>query len=166
MTTPRSASTKAVRGLARELHKKRPFRSAEQEAYLNLVRTVSRLSAEFERLFRAHGLSGATYNVLRILRGAGAAGVPCHEIGSHAVAEVPDITRLVDRLERAGLAARARTSRDRRVVLVRVSAKGIRLLSGLDGPVMALHKAQLGHMSRAELAKLSGLLARARQAGE
>jgi DNA-binding MarR family transcriptional regulator len=151
--------------LARELHKRRPFESPEQEAMLNLVRTAEHLSGDFDALFKSRGLSGATYNVLRILRGAGAEGRPCHQIGEHMVARVPDVTRLVDRLERAGLAERRRIARDRRVVMIHVTPKGLRVLADLDGPVADLHARQLGHLTRAELAELSRLLAKARRGG-
>ena len=79
------------------------FDTPEQEAYLGIVRTYSILITPFERLFKHHGLSQGTYNALRILRGAGESGRMCHEIGKHLVAQVPDVTRLIDRLEEMGL---------------------------------------------------------------
>src|SRR5205823_12001244 len=98
--------------------------------------------------FQAHGLTGPQYNVLRILRGHGGDGVPCHEIGGQTVARTPDVTRLVDRLEAAGLAERARTAADRRVVLVRITPAGRELLARLDQPVLDLHRQALAHLSR------------------
>src|SRR5262245_24291838 len=95
--------------LQHELRKKHPFDSAEQEASLNLVRTQDHVQHEFSRLFEAHGASGPQYNVLRILRGTGGDGLPCLEIAAQMVTRMPDITRLVDRLERAGLVRRGRT---------------------------------------------------------
>lgn len=148
--------------LASELRKKRPFDVPEQEAFLNLRRTVDLLGAPFEQLFRAHGISDSQYNVLRILRGAGGEGLPCSEIAARMVSRDPDITRLVDRLEKAGLVERVRVAHDRRVILVRVTAAGLKLLSELDRPVMELHRRQLGHLTRAELAELNGLLVKAR----
>src|SRR5690242_9245315 len=97
-----------VRGLAAEIGKRRPFELPEQEAYLNLLRTMSFLSADGERMLKEHGLSEATYNILRILRGAGDAGRPSGEIGRDMITRVPDVTRLVDRLEKMGLATRCR----------------------------------------------------------
>src|SRR5262249_58936365 len=125
--------------LARELRKKHPFAVPEQEAFLNLARTLDHLNQPFERLFAAHGLTGPQYNVLRILRGHGAEGVPCHEIGAQMVTRMPDVTRLLDRLEQAGLATRQRSQSDRRVVLVRVTPAGLDLLAKLDRPVLDLH---------------------------
>lgn len=152
--------------LQQELGKRRPFDVPEQEAYLNLVRTHGHLSAAFDRLFEAHGLSPSGFNILRILRGAREAGIEhgraCHEVGEQMVARVPDVTRLVDRLEKAGLVARHRCTKDRRVVYVAITEAGLELLARLDGPTVALHRAQLGHMTPAELAELSRLLVLAR----
>lgn len=166
---PRVRSSKAparpaLSALARELRKRRPFDSPAQEAYLNIIRTAAVLANDAERLLRPHGLSASTYNVLRILRGAGDGGMACSQVGAQMVARVPDVTRLIDRLERSGLAERARTSADRRVVTTRITPAGLRLLAALDGPVLALHEAQLGHMPAKDLRALSDLLARARRA--
>ncbi|QQS10319.1 MAG: MarR family transcriptional regulator [Phycisphaerales bacterium] len=153
------------RTLQSEIHKQHPFDTKEQEAYLSVLRTGVKLEAAVERLFKDFGLSHATYNVLRILRGSGEAGRACHEISEHMVARVPDITRLVDRLERAGFAKRARGGTDRRVVNVTITKAGLELLESLDAPVLELHEKQLGHMSRQELQTLIDLLAKARHPG-
>jgi DNA-binding MarR family transcriptional regulator len=150
--------------LQRELRKRNPFDSPEQEACLNLVRTQDHLTTHFARLFAAYDLSGPQLNVLRILRGEGGDGLPSQEIGERMVSRMPDVTRLVDRLERSGLVERLRTTTDRRVVLVRITDAGRALLARLDQPVLDLHKELLGHLTPAELAELNRLLARARQA--
>ncbi len=150
--------------LQHELHKKNPFACPEQEACLNLWRTQDQLHQEFVHLFQLHGISGSQYNVLRILRGAGGAALPCLEIGAQMVTRMPDITRLVDRLEDAGLVTRCRTAEDRRVVLVKITPAGLELLGRLDQPVLDLHRRLLGHLSRAELAELNRLLVKARKA--
>ncbi len=151
--------------LREEIHKKTAFESPQQEAALNVLRTATVVAAGFERLFKSFGLSMATYNVLRILRGAGVSGRMCHEIAEHMVTRVPDVTRLVDRLERAGLATRERCAKDRRIVHVRISGAGQEMLARLDRPVHELHLAQLGHMSVEELDRLNTLLVRARHPG-
>lgn len=150
-------------GLQDEIHKKRPFDTPEQEAFLNLMRTCAMVSTESEGLLRGQGLSGATYNVLRILRGAGEAGRMCHEIGEHMVTRVPDVTRLVDRLEEMGLVRRERCTKDRRVVHVKITPEGERVLAKLDAPVLEMHARQLGHLTREELGRLSELLVKARR---
>jgi DNA-binding MarR family transcriptional regulator len=152
-------------GLKDEIGKRTPFELLEQEAYLNLLRTHSVLEADMSAVFKGRGLSEATYNALRILRGelqGGAAGVPCQVIGDRLITRVPDVTRLIDRLERAGLAKRTRTTEDRRVVLVSITKKGLALLESLDKPLTDLHKRILRHMSREELAELNRLLVKAR----
>ena len=154
--------------LREELGKRHPFSSPQEEAYLNLLRTVSALGAASAGLLRAHGLSDSTYNILRILRGhaaapdANPAGIPCQTIGDQLVSRLPDVTRLVDRLEKAGLVRRSRTPHDRRVVLVGITKKGLALLAALDRPVQDVTRSLFKDMTRAELATLSRLLVKAR----
>lgn len=149
-------------GLQAELKKVRPFDSPEQEIYLNLARTADHLATEFAALFKAHGLSESQYNVLRILRGTAAA-MPCQEIASRMVSHMPDLTRLVDRLEAAGLVERNRTKEDRRLVLIRITEAGLARLAALDAPVLELHGRQLSHLSADEMAELNRLLVKARR---
>ena len=148
--------------LGHELGKQGPFASAAQEAYLNVVRTASALGGEFAALFRSRGLSASGYNALRILRGAGEGGRTCQEVGQRLVVRVPDVTRLVDRLERGGLVERRRSDEDRRVVHVRLTPAGAALLGELDGPVLELHERQMAGLSPEELGVLNDLLERAR----
>ena len=152
-------------GLQQEIKKQQPFDVLEQETALNLFRTGDVLQLEFARLFREAGISAPQYNVLRILRGAGGDGLPCLEIAARMIGSVPDLTRLLDRLEEAHLVARARSVADRRVVLVKIAAEGAKLLGRLDKPVVELHQRQLSHMTRKELAELNRLLLKARRAG-
>lgn len=162
--TTRNRHTAPTRGLAAEIGKRKPFDSPEQEAHLNLLRTHGVLTAEFHRRFKPFKLSEALYNCLRILRGGDNGNTPkaCSQIGSMMIAQVPDVTRIVDRLEKMGLATRERTADDRRVVLVSITKKGLDLLAKLDKPVHELHKRQLGHMTKAELTDLIRLLEKAR----
>ena len=149
-----------------ELRKQHPFECPEQEAALNLFRSQDHLLQQFNKLFTEHGVTGPQYNVLRILRGHGGQGLPCLEIAGQMITRMPDITRLVDRLEQSGLVERSRTSEDRRVVLVNITPAGLALLSGLDEPVVALHKQSLGHLSSGELAELNRLLVKLRYPGD
>jgi DNA-binding MarR family transcriptional regulator len=152
-----------------EIGKRGPFASPEEEAYLNLLRTTAMLGAGWDRLFKEHGLSESTYNILRILRGhaqdSGTAnvGISCQTIGEQLISRLPDVTRLVDRLEKAGLVKRSRTPEDRRVVLVGITKKGLATLAALDEPVAALNRRQLAHLSRAELADVNRLLTKMRR---
>jgi DNA-binding MarR family transcriptional regulator len=149
-----------------EIKKRQPFEHAEEEAYLNLLRTTAVLSAEFERPLKQHGLSEPQYNVLRILRGIGGCGAPCSEIGTRMITRVPDITRLVDRLEAAGLVERCRIAEDRRVVQVKITQKGLDVLAALDEPLVALGTKLSRHMKSEELNELSRLLVKLRHPPE
>ena len=151
--------------LADEIKKKRAFDLPQEEALLNLYRTAGVLAEPFERLFKAHGISEAKYNVLRILRGAGGDGLPSLEIGQRMIQRVPDVTRIVDRLESDGLVRRARTREDRRVVLVQISENGLDLLRKLDRPVNGIHRSQFAAFTRRELDELNRLLVKARVTG-
>lgn len=160
--------------LAVRIGKRRPFASLEQEAYLNLLRTHSVLTAPFDRLLRAHGISQPLYNILRILRGhaercaggrVGPAGVPVLRIGQEMVTREPDVTRLVNRLEQAGLAVRARCQADRRVVYVCITNLGVALLDRIGPEIEAIHRAQFQGLSREELRALNDLLFKAIEGG-
>jgi DNA-binding MarR family transcriptional regulator len=153
-------------GLAPEIGKKRPFDAPEVEAFLNILRTCSLLTAETGRFLKKYGLTEAQYNALRILRGHGPAGLPSQTIGEQLVAQVPDVTRLVDRLVDSGLAQRERTSHDRRVVTVSITRPGLDLLARIDRPLLDLHRSQLGHLTRAEIKALNALLVKARSRAE
>lgn len=130
----------------------------EQAAYIALQRLASDLSQGIVEVLKGAGLSGPQYNVLRILRGAAPAGLSCGEIGERLITRDPDITRLLDRLEKRGLVARFRESGDRRVVTTRITAAGEELLASLDGPVDEAHRRQLGHLGEERLERLLELL--------
>src|SRR5450432_3492244 len=139
----------ATTKLQNELKKKRPFESPEEEAALNIVRTSDQLQLRFARLLREYGLTSPTqYNILRILRGEGKP-LPILEIASRTITVVPGITGLIDRLEQAGFVSRVRCENDRRVIFVGLSGKGSKTVAALDGPVLALHKRLMGHLSQA-----------------
>jgi DNA-binding MarR family transcriptional regulator len=155
-----------VTGTAQEeLKQTRPFASLAQEAYVNVRRTADALLRSTEDVLKRAELSSTQYNVLRILRGARPAGLACSEIGERMIARDPDITRLLDRLENRGLVTRQRQKKDRRVVTTRITAAGLRLLKGLDRPVLEAHERQLGHLGRKRLQALIRLLEAARSAG-
>lgn len=116
-------------------------------------------------VLKAEDLSSTQYNVLRILRGA-PQGLPCGEIAGRMITRDPDVTRLLDRMEKRGLISRARDSRDRRVVLARISGEGLKLVNRLDEPVQQMHRKLLGHLGRERLRALGELLAAAREKAE
>ena len=129
-----------------EIKQSKPFESLQAEVFLNLVRTTDALSRGVEDILKLAGLSHAQYNVLRILRGAGEQGLCCREVAERMVTRDPDITRLLDRMERRSLVSRSRDSRDRRVITVRITAAGQKLLKDLDGPLSEYNRKLLSHM--------------------
>ena len=135
-----------------------PSISQENRIFVALLRAADTLSQETEQLLKAAGLTGAQYNVLRILRGAEPEGLPCRGIGDRMISHDPDMTRLLDRMEKRGLITRERQTDDRRVVKARITPQGLSLLKTLDQPVHDLHKRQFRHMTAARLKILSDLL--------
>lgn len=133
----------------------------EQQAFVNLARTFDRLRHAFTALFKGYGITEPQYNVLRILRGA-REGLPCSQIGERMIQRVPDVTRLLDRLETGGFVTRHRDGADRRVVLTTITKAGLDVLARLDRPVLELHRKTLGHMSERDLQQLNRLLVKAR----
>jgi DNA-binding MarR family transcriptional regulator len=138
-------------------HSKSKRRCAEEVAYLDLLRTADMLSRGPAQTLKTEDLSSTQYNVLRILRGA-PEGLPCGEIGNRMITRDPDITRLLDRLEKRHFISRSRESKDRRMVLTRITPEGLKVLSRLDEPVQEAHRRQLGHLGRERLLELSELL--------
>ena len=136
----------------------KPGPGLEHTVFLALQRLASDLGQQVAELLKGAGLSGAQYNVLRILRGAGKSGLACGEIAGRMITRDPDITRLLDRLEKRGLVSRTRESDDRRVVTTRITGAGVALLATLDGPVSALHEQQLAGLGAEKLGQLLELL--------
>ncbi len=114
--------------LQAEIKQNKPFPSLEHEAALGLLRTAAIIEHSNDETLRPFGITGTQYNVLRILRGAGQDGLCGREIGERMINRVPDVPRLLDRLEKAELISRERDSTDRRHVTARITAKGKELL--------------------------------------
>jgi DNA-binding MarR family transcriptional regulator len=123
-----------------------------------LVKMADLFGSEAEQVVKTAGLTGAQYNVLRILKGAGSEGLACREIGERMISRDPDITRLLDRMENRGLITRERQSDDRRVVKTYVTANGLQILKTLDQPVRELHKKQFQSMNPKKLNALAAML--------
>ena len=148
--------------LEHEIRQQRPFPSQRQAAVVGLLRTADTVGRFVDAVIERYGITGQQYNVLRILRGAGEGGLACGAIADRMITRDPDITRLLDRLEARALIARHRSAADRRVVMARVTPAGLELLAGLDAPILALHRGQLGHLGRERLRALTELLQAAR----
>ena len=146
-----------------EIKQSKPFNSLEQEAMLSVQRTDAVLGYSIIEALKPFDVTPTQYNVLRILRGAGPSGLCRDDIRQRLISQVPDVTRLLDRMEEAGLVGRERDSADRRLVTSRITGAGLSLLEKLEAPIAKAHKRQLGHMTRAELRTLIALLAKARE---
>jgi len=144
--------------LQEELKQTKPFKSPAQEALLSILVTADRLGGAQEDAMKPFGVTATQYNVLRILRGARPGGLPCGEIGCRMVSRVPDVTRLLDRMEQIGLVGRDRDRDDRRVVVARLTAKGLGLVNRMDGAVDKLDHKLVEAIGAAKLTKLSRLL--------
>lgn len=136
----------------------------EEAAFLDLQRTCDLLSRRLVQVLKTEELSPTQYNVLRILRGS-PDGLPCGEIANRMITRDPDITRLLDRMEKRGLILRWRETKDRRVVMARITGNGRKVLSRLDAPVAEAHRRQLGHLGKERLRALAELLDAARAGG-
>jgi DNA-binding MarR family transcriptional regulator len=149
-------------GLQAELRQSKSFASLHAEAFLNLVRTAAQLQHALHLRLKPYGLTETQYNSLRILRGAGASGLTCAEIAERLVSQDPDITRLVERLQRQGLVRRERGAKDRRVVLTKITPAGLDRLKQADPVVDSTVHAFLSHLSQSELRTMIDLTERAR----
>ena len=150
------------RTLKEQIGKRGGFASDAEEAMLNVYRTASHLSGPEHALFKEYGLSQASYNLLRILRGhhqlGDGQGVRASEIGSQMVVRMPDVTRLVDRLEKKGLVSRGECADDKRVKYVRITKKGLGVLDTIKPKLNGLIEDHMGHLSSRDLKELSRLL--------
>ena len=125
---------------------------------LKVMKTHEFLEGGYSSLFKAHGLSTPQYNVLRILRGARGDDLSCHEVGERLLKRVPDVTRLLDRLEQRGLIERWRCKEDRRVVRTRITTSGLGLVDSIDEPLQRLVADQFTGFSERKLTQLDRLL--------
>ena len=148
--------------LQRELHQRKPFRSPAHEATVGLARTADLARRRVEAILEPHGITASQYNVLRILRGAGQAGLPTLDVADRLVERAPGITRLLDRLEAKGLVRRERCAEDRRRVFCWATPRALRLLEALDVPVDGTEAAVMAPLSDGERRELIRLLDRIR----
>ncbi|HKB79819.1 MAG TPA: MarR family winged helix-turn-helix transcriptional regulator [Thermoanaerobaculia bacterium] len=147
-----------------DIKQRKPFASKGEEALVTMLRTTDVFRRRMGGVVERHGITMQQYNVLRILRGAGADGLPTLEIAARMLEQTPGITRLVDRLEVKKLVSRRRSADDRRCVYCRITAAGLALLAALDAPMRAAADRAFGSVNKKELAHLVELLDRLRNA--
>jgi len=138
-------------GIRDEIRQSKPFPNLGSEALVSLQRTTSNLQWRLGEFLKPYGISPTQYNALRILRGSGDEGLGCSEIADRMLNRDPDITRLLDRLVKSGLARRGRDKRDRRIITAKITDGGLSLLEQLDGPLEELNQKITGHLSRPKL---------------
>ncbi len=148
--------------LQKDLKKRGPFESIQQEVVISILRTNDQFQYLFGQFFREYQLTGPQYNILRILRGEGNP-LPSLEIANRMVTQVPGITNLLDKLEGRELVTRNRCSKDRRVWYVELTEKGLELISNMDEPNLQMHSNLVGHLTKAESQQLLKLLEKARE---
>lgn len=146
-----------------ELKQTKPLASLEHAAQLSIIRTGSMLMDAFELMLKPHGITATQFNVLRILRGADPEGLCRNEIRDRLINRMPDVTRLLDRMEEAGLIARERSSDDRRMVRTQITDDGSRLLDKIDDEVVAEQKRPFKELNKAQLQTIIDLLATVRR---
>ena len=147
-----------------ELKQSRPFGSPHEELWLNIARTSAVLDHAGAQFLKPFGITPTQYNVLRILRGAGELGLCRNEVGERLIRAVPDVTRLLDRMEEMGLITRRRGEDDRRFVTAVITAQGLALLADLDAPIIEFHRVRLGHLSDDQLRAAIEVMERIRAA--
>src|SRR4030095_15013045 len=163
MANPKRVTRGRSSAVQSEIRQTKPFRSNAQEATIALLRTASIVSRALGRVVEPSGLSLAQYNALRIIRGAGTGGIPTLSIRERMIEEGTTITRLLDKLEDAGLIQRERSVPDRRQVLCGVTDAGRKLLDTLDPLVNAADEEAVVSLSQSELERFIDLLHAVRQ---
>ena len=149
--------------LLTELKQNKPFESIEDEVFINIIRTAEVFNRKQTEFLKTYELTPSQFNVLRILRGAEPEGLICREIGERMVAFDPDVTKLLDRLEARDLIVRERQQKDRRVITVRISKEGLKLLKTIDRPILDFASNLLGHLDEKKLRALNELAEEARE---
>ena len=155
-----------ITSLQKELQQSRPFGSRGQESVIAVLRTADLLRRRLSRVSEPHGVTFQQYNVLRILRGAGEAGLPTLEIGERMVEQTPGVTRLLNRLEAKGLAARSRGESDHRQVICRLTPEGRQLLGRLDPEMEGAAEAGVAMLLPEDETRLLALLSAIRTGRE
>jgi DNA-binding MarR family transcriptional regulator len=149
-------------GIQAEIVQRRPFHSVKAEVAVSILRTAALIERHFGQVVAQSGITVQQYNVLRILRGAGEEGIPTLVIRDRMIHAAPGITRLLDKLEVAGLARRERCSPDRRQVLCYITARGLEVLDQLDEAMRRADDEVVGDLDDSDQRELLKLLERVR----
>lgn len=148
--------------LEHEIRQTKPFGSLRQEAFLAMQRTSDLAARPIEKVFSKWKLTPEQYNVLRILRGSEPDGLPTLEIGRRMITRASNVTRIIDRLELKALVSRKRETHDRRVVRIRITAQGLKLLTDMQPMVDAATEKALAGLTDNEASRISALFEKIR----
>jgi DNA-binding MarR family transcriptional regulator len=151
--------------LRAELKQTKPFPRRSAEALLGVLRTAAILEHQMGEVLKRHRITMTQYNVLRILRGAGSKGLCGREIGERMVSKVPDVSRLLDRMEEMGLIRRLRDSADRRHVTALITAKGLEVVARATPDLEVVERARFGRLGSGQLSAVIDALEEVRAAG-
>lgn len=144
--------------LARSLHRSSPFRSPAQRAGIGLLRAADLFRRRLSRVAEAEEITLQQFNVLRILRGAGADGLPTLAVAERMIERTPGVTRLLDRLESEGWVDRTRCQEDRRRVIATITESGRALLSRIDEPLARAEESAFEELDSDRLRRLGEIL--------
>jgi DNA-binding MarR family transcriptional regulator len=147
-----------------EIKQRKPFSSRSQEVLLGVLRTAALLEHRINEILRPYGITELQYNVLRILRGARQDGLCGREISERLVSQVPDVSRLLDRMESMQLLRRERDDTDRRHVTARITPKGLRLLDETTPKLELFDRERFGDFDAERLQQIIDGLADIREA--
>ena len=149
--------------IAQQIKQSRAFRSHAEKAIVSLIKTCDMILAVEETRFRELNVTPTQYNVLRILRGAGETGLPVMEIGNRMLSRVPDVTRLLDRMEKNGFVERQRGREDRRSVIARLTQHGLDTVNALDPVVHEIEAKIFAGITPEEVDQLCAVLEKLRE---
>jgi DNA-binding MarR family transcriptional regulator len=139
------------------IQQRREFRSAVDEAVVSLAVAADQLDQVTEAVCQRHGITADQYNVLRILRGVYPAGHARCEVARRMIHRSPDVTRMLDRLVRQGVVARARNPEDRRESIATITRSGLALLERIDPELQQAHRDLTSALTEPELRRFSRL---------
>jgi DNA-binding MarR family transcriptional regulator len=154
-----------AKSLQTEIKQSKPFPRPSSEAFLSILRTAAVLEHQLGEVLRPHGITTTQYNVLRILRGAGTQGLCGREVAERLVSKVPDVSRLLDRMDDMGVIQRERDSDDRRHITARISEKGLRLLDETSPALEAAEASRFTRLNPEQIRRLIDTLGDIRDQG-
>jgi DNA-binding MarR family transcriptional regulator len=138
----------------RDRLQQRRWRTLADEAVVSLLVAADQIEQAIIPVWERHGVTADQYNVLRILRGVYPDGHPRNEIARRMIHRAPDVTRMLDRLERQALVARARNPDDRRESVASITRGGLALLERIDPDVHAVQASVTQGLGERELRQL------------